>query len=295
MDKVVVLNPHAGDHDRDLESWKELLPWDIRVSQEPGDAGRISRELAENGVPQIIVGGGDGTIREVADSLMSLAKEKRPQLAVLPLGTANDFCKSIHIGPELETAIKAIKEGLSVPLDVIQVTLNDKTFYGMNVACVGFVPEMTKRVSGSDKELWGSLVYALKSVETAQESRCYHLAAQLDGESYEWDSWNIVLGNGRFAGGGVPIAPEAELDDGLLDVYVFNGETKLDFLVEGVLSLLGQHSQSVGVESLKGKSLKLNSDLSLPISLDGELLGEGDVEFQLMTGALDVVVGQKTQ
>ena len=204
----------------------------VRVTWEHGDATRYTNEAIDDGVDCIVAGGGDGTLGEVAGALAARASSVRmPDLALLPLGTANDFATAAGIPDDLEAAF-AIVECDAMPVDVLRVDVDGQSRWCINVATGGVGTHATADVNEGLKKRLGSLSYLLGSLRAIRNMERHPI--ELDGPGFHWrgDMLVLAIGNARQAGGGHPVCPDACIDDGLLDVTV------VPDLPEGVVGAL---------------------------------------------------------
>ncbi|MBS6573094.1 MAG: lipid kinase YegS, partial [Klebsiella michiganensis] len=191
----------------------------VRVTWEKGDAARFIDEALKLNVETVIAGGGDGTINEVATALVE--RDGDMALGILPLGTANDFATSVGIPQELASALKLAIVGRDVAIDIARV--NDKTGF-INMATGGFGTRITTETPEKLKAALGGvsyLIHGLMRMDALKPDRC-----EIRGENFHWhgDALVIGIGNGRQAGGGQQLCPEALINDGLLHLRIFTGE-----------------------------------------------------------------------
>jgi lipid kinase YegS len=195
---------------------------DVRVTWEGGDAERYVAEAIADGVDTVIAGGGDGTLSEVATTLAhrDAAASALPSLGLVPLGTANDFASACGIPVEPEAALRLVRNRTAVPMDLLKLDADGKTHWAANLASGGFGTEVTTETNEGLKKLFGGLAYVLTGL--SRLGRIEPQPARLHGPDFEWAGEFIALGigNGRQAGGGQALCPEALLDDGLLDLTV---------------------------------------------------------------------------
>ena len=133
----------------------------VRVTWEHGDAKRYVAEAVELGVETIVAGGGDGTINEVSDALSQHSESSRPVLAVLPLGTANDFATACLIPEEPQAALQLALQGRAVPIDFARI--NDKRVF-INMATGGFGTKITTETPEKLKSILGGASYFLHGI-----------------------------------------------------------------------------------------------------------------------------------
>ena len=191
---------------------------EVRVTWEGGDATRFASQAALAGVDLVIAGGGDGTVNEVVAGLLNAAGESRPSasMGILPLGTANDLARACDIPLDPFEALRLAVSGTANDVDVGRA--NGRSF--MNVATGGFGTQVTVATPNDLKKILGSAAYFLTGVSHFSSIR--PARGRLSGPGLTWEGAFLVLGvgNGRQAGGGHQLCPQALLNDGLLDVRV---------------------------------------------------------------------------
>lgn len=261
---------------------------DVRVTWEGGDAARYAAE-AVGDVDVVVAAGGDGTINEVADGMVSATSALETALAVVPYGTANDFATGMGIlkGDPL-AALQIAATGSVTPIDVGRV--NGRIF--VNVTSGGFGAEVTANTPPQLKKALGGMAYSLMGVVTAAKMNpieCRFTGP--DGEVQEGALLLMAVGNGRQCGGGYQVTPHATLNDGLLDVVVVHDADLSQFgtVLGELLDATNRDNQFVAYEQVKSFSLESSRDLQL--NLDGEPYRDTKFEFDLLSEALPCVLG----
>lgn len=195
---------------------------DVRVTWEHGDGERYVTEAIADGVDTVIAGGGDGTLSEVATALAHRDEPAGdlPALGLLPLGTANDFATAARIPAEPEEAFRLIRESTAAPIDLLRLEANGEAHWAANLASGGFGTQVTTDTHESLKKLLGGLAYVLTGL--SKLGRIEPLQASVRGPGFEWcgDFIALGIGNGRQAGGGQALCPQALVDDGMLDLTI---------------------------------------------------------------------------
>ena len=175
----------------------------------------LRRELDAHGreVDLIVIGGGDGTISKALPQLLKL---KRP-FAVLPLGTANDFARTLGLPPDPLEAAEIAVNGREHRIDVGLV--NDWPY--LNVASVGIASKVAKVQSKELKRSWRVFAYAIGLMQAVRDLQPFFVKLDLDGKpAWSGPVYQVSVGNGRFHGGGLTVAEDAAIDDGKLDIYL---------------------------------------------------------------------------
>ncbi|MFP3514765.1 lipid kinase YegS [Pseudomonas sp. SIMBA_077] len=251
----------------------------VRLTWEAGDAQRLVNEALEGGYKQIIAGGGDGTLRDVAEA-MALANTTA-SLVLLPLGTANDFARAAGVPLEPDQALAL----LDVPAREIDVGEVDGQYF-LNMATGGFGSQVTANTSEDLKKVIGGAAYLFTGLSRFGELEAAY--AELQGPDFQWQGQLLALGigNGRQAGGGHELCPNALVDDGLLDVSILPAPQE----VVGTLKSL--MAGGWGLDNLFVRArlpwVEIKAAQGLSLNLDGEPLSGDNLRFTLHKGALRV-------
>lgn len=217
----------------------------------------------------LVAAGGDGTANTAAHVLVRSGSGA--QLGLLPLGTANDLARSLDIPADLSESVEVLVTGQAAPLDVARV---DEDRVMVNQANGGFGGTVAQELEEETKSRWGPLGYWRASVDVVQELPEYDVELVLDGERLSARALNMTVANGRYSGGGVPLAPEAEYADGLLDIVIVEGRGALGLLPLLPRVLVGRHLDAGGVIYRRAREVEFFSRPPMPFSVDGELSEE---------------------
>lgn len=250
----------------------------VRLTWEGGDAQRLVKEALEHGYTQIIAGGGDGTLRDVAEA-MALAKTDA-SLALMPLGTANDFARAAGVPLEPEHALALLaREPQAIDLGEV----GGQVF--LNMATGGFGSQVTANTSEDLKKVLGGAAYLFTGLSRFSELRAAY--GSLSGPDFHWEGDLLALGigNGRQAGGGHELCPEAVVDDGLLEISILPAPTEV---VGTLKSLLGGGGLEMLFVRARLPWVEINSKENLDINLDGEPLRGENLRFSALPKALKV-------
>lgn len=259
---------------------------EVRTTWEAGDAARLAREALHDKISRLIAGGGDGTINEVVNGLFSESAAPQIELGFLPLGTANDFVTSCGLPLAPRPALEFALTGSAVAIDVGKA--NDEFF--LNVATGGFGAQVTETTPTNLKRWMGGGAYALVGIITAFKLEPYQ--GRMLGPDGPEEGAVIVMavGNGRQAGGGVPLTPKATLDDGLLDVMFvrdFPGSALGEVLAE--LQDMGNTANQI-VYYRQMPHFVIEGNAAAPLNLDGEPHRWKTIRFQCLPRALQAVI-----
>ena len=296
MKTCVIVNPNAGSGGEieALQARLGQLPGTaVRLTQKEGVARAMAAEALESGAGLIVAAGGDGTLNEVVNGMA--ADFSRARLGLLPLGTGNDFARSINVPADLEGSLAVLAAGRVQPLDVALARFDHQERYFINMGAGGF-SSMVSEKADEAKDRWGPLAYMRAALGTLPELQGFKAVFTVNGvERLEIETYNVIVSNGRFVAAGIPVAPHSKLDDGLLDVMIVPNVTggQLALLVPQVL--LGLHLDSDLLHFRKVTRLEIVSDPPMSFNVDGEVIGECPVSFEVLPRALEVIVGPETE
>ncbi|MEX5558262.1 lipid kinase YegS [Pseudomonas rhodesiae] len=251
----------------------------VRVTWEGGDARRLVGEALEQGYTHIIAGGGDGTLRDVAEAMAQARADA--SLVLMPLGTANDFAKAAGVPLEPAQAL-ALLDVAPRAIDLGQV--GGQVF--LNMATGGFGSQVTANTSEDLKKVLGGAAYLFTGLTRFSELKAAY--GELEGPDFQWKGEMLALGigNGRQAGGGHVLCPQAMADDGLLDVSILPAPQE----VVGTLREL--MSNGWGLDNMFVRArlpwVQIKQAEGLYINLDGEPLKGDDLRFETLPKALRV-------
>ncbi|UFN44978.1 lipid kinase [Nocardioides okcheonensis] len=232
----------------------------------------------------LVVGGGDGTIGCAAARVAHTGTA----LGVLPLGTANDFARTLGIPTALPAAVRTLTEGHVVDVDLGRV---DGRAY-LNVASLGLSVAVTRRLTPGLKRRLGRLAYPVATLRAYRSHRPFAARLELaDGATLELeDLLQVAVGNGRHYGGGLTVSPTASIDDHLLDVYAVERGRLRDHVSLARLLRTGHLVEHERVHHVTARRIRLVTDEPLEVNLDGEIAATTPATFEVDRNALHVVV-----
>ena len=290
MRTCIILNPIAGgvkNSDAIRELLRGLKAERFCISEGSGDAEKFASEASNFEV--IVSAGGDGTLNEVVNGIARGGCNAA--LGVLPLGTGNDFARTLGVTNNLDTAIEQVAAGKTRAIDLVRVT-SDSVRYFANVSSGGFSGVVDEKLTPEMKRTWGPLAYLRSAAAAFSELRGYATKVSLDdAEALELDLYNVIVANGRYVAGGIPIAPEADLTDGLLDIVLIPERGPAELAILAAQILVGKHLSSDAIIFRRAKKIAISSRPGMWFNVDGELIGNEPATFELLPGALRCVVG----
>lgn len=287
MKRWVIVNPTAGSikgAESELFAQLDRLdPDEMKLSHGCGEAEAHTRAAVENGCDEIICAGGDGTLNEVLNG-MAEARD-RVRLGLIPLGTGNDFARSLGAPDKIEENIDIIAAGETRALDVIRAT-SERVRYFLNVSAGGFSGLVGEKLTADVKKTWGPLAYIRGAAAALPELRGYRTAVQIDEQHLDVDLYNVVIANGRYVAGGLPIAPNADPADGLMDVVLVRVRPTTEMVVAVAQILVGKHLEHNAVIFEQAKRVRVESAPGMWFNVDGELIGNEPITFEVLPRAL---------
>jgi lipid kinase YegS len=227
----------------------------------------------------VIAGGGDGTVNEVAVGLADAVPggNPLPSLAILPLGTANDLARACKIPLDPFAALQLAVTGRTAEVDLGRA--NQRWF--VNVATGGFGAQVTVATPNALKKILGAAAYLVTGLTHFTSIRPAQARFRGPGFQREGAFWVLAVGNGRQAGGGHQLCPEAMLNDGLLDLH-FLPQLPNDEIAEDLSALVREGTDAVRrkVVSARIPWLEIDADEPLQINLDGEPIADTRFRFE---------------
>lgn len=266
---------------------------EVRPTWEAGDVQRLTAEAmaeaAQSGIEVIVAGGGDGTVNEVFSTALMRDEPFAGSFGILPLGTANDFARSAGIDPtDLTGALRRAAEAEPTRMDV--GLFNGRAF--INLLSGGFGARITAETDAKLKKQLGGIAYGLTGM--AHLGDLTPSTGVFRGEGFEWRGAFVamVIGNGRQAGGGIVLCPDATINDGLLDLMVLP-EVPPEARSETFVQLLRQGRDALRSIEVRHRSawFEYEADEPLHINLDGEPTLAKTFRVECRAAALAVRLG----
>lgn len=294
MKTFVICNPAAGgkgDREAIAETLKGGLGAVVRMTKRKGDAARLARNAITKGFDYIIAAGGDGTLNEVINGIA--ARAGKVQVGLLPLGTGNDFARTLELPSSIDDNIDILLSQRTTAIDLVRIK-SARVRYLVNVSAAGFSGLVNEKLTPEVKDTWGPLAYVRSAAAALPEMHAYRANIVIDGaERLSIDLHNVIIANGRFVAGGLPVAPEADPSDGLFDVILIRKCSKPEMVFLAAQMLVGKHLSSDAIIWRRAAKISIRSRPKMCFNADGELIGNEPAVFQIMPHALRFVVGKK--
>ncbi|MEX0984222.1 MAG: diacylglycerol kinase family protein [Actinomycetota bacterium] len=290
---VVVANPTAGrgKAGRLIGKVDRLLhaagvAHEIQLAESGPDLQERARRAAAGGASIVAALGGDGTASLAANGLLGTGAA----LAVLPSGTADDFASSIGV-PTMDAAVRALAQGVTASIDVIKVTAGAEVRHFVNIAGCGFDSEVNEAANAMRLDLGGTGTYIVALVKTLSRFTPATFRIELDGEVVEGPHMLVVIGNAISYGGGMKVTPDASVVDGIADVCLLRTLSKPAFLRAFPRVFRGTHVRHPAVTMRRARRISVEADRRVMVYADGERVAPAPAVFEVLPGALPVVIG----
>ncbi len=298
MKAQLIYNPVAGPRDvhsdlTQVVTYLETQGWQVNMRQTlgPGDAITYAREAVANHCDIAVAVGGDGTLGEVANGLVGTDCA----LGVLPIGTGNVWAHMLGLPvwsathrAALMDAARVLVEGQTHRIDLGRV--GDRYF--VLWTGIGLDAEVARGVEPHRdiRRNLGNLTYWVTTIALTLGMRGSRVTVVIDGKAIRQRTFLILVTNAQLYADSWRVAPQAQLDDGLLDVYIFKGRSVVDVLRHMIMILLGRHLQDPKVESFRARRVEIRGEKSLPLHVDGEPHGHTPASIVVVPKALRVIV-----
>jgi diacylglycerol kinase (ATP) len=270
---------------------KNIGAFEVRFTERPQDGIRLAREAVAARVERLLVMGGDGTAFEVVNGLVAeLGEDKLHQipLGLLPVGTGNSFLRDFEILHPSQ-AIERITRNATRRVDVLRFQAQGAaTAYSLNILGVGFIADVCNVTNQRFKAL-GANGYIVGTFATLAGLQSPLTTIWLDGVAQTTPACLVTLSNSRCTGGNMQIAPNAKVDDGLLEVMIAKDFSRLELARLFPKIFSGTHITHLKVEMRRAKKVQIESQTTRVVMPDGEILGTTPLTCEVLPGALSLL------
>lgn len=251
----------------------------VRIIWEPADYRRYAGEALQLNCQTLIAGGGDGTVNAVVGELLTMSDAQRLKLAILPLGTANDFAISAGLPAEISAALRLALDEPAHPIDVVCV---NQIHYFINMATGGFGTRVTNETPETLKSALGGVAYFLHALFRLDNLQADEVT--IKSGNFEWKGEILALGvgNGRQAGGGHVLCSNALINDAMLDISIITPRKLLPTLLHS----LTRSDENPNIVRHQCQSLDVVAEKKILFNLDGEPLSGRAFHFAIKRNAL---------
>lgn len=287
----LILNPAAINGKAEKVYWPRInkffqerkIPFEMERTTGAGEATLLSKGAVEQGFKTIVAVGGDGTAHEGLNGLAG----SQVNFGVIPCGVGNDFVKMLGLSiNNLEAACQVVADGFTKKIDVGLV--NGKYF--LNMVGIGFDGEVAERKAKTPAFIHGFYAYLIQILPVLFFYQPKHVKIKINGVSLEADILLLTIGNGRYSGGGFKLTPQAELDDGLLDICLSKYPGRLSVLWSIPKVPKGEHVNLSFATMFRATEISVSSEVSLAAHIDGEVVREKTYAIKLLPKFLNLLV-----
>ncbi len=277
---------------------ESLGPFEHAFTTRPGEATDLARLALEGGAEMVVSVGGDGTHNEVLNGFLDEDKPvgRDAVLGLVSRGTGCDFIKTVDLPKDYDEAARCLAGRATIPCDVGKMTFTthdgrEAVRYFLNIGDFGFGGEVAVKVNSTTKALGGFFSFYMGSLRALFAYRNKPCRVSLDdGPEEEMNCFEIVAANGRYFGGGMLVAPEARIDDGLLEFVLMEDFRFWDTLLLSRRIYRGELGSLGKVRYARGKKLRASSPEEVLIDLDGEQPGRLPLTFEILPRAVKIKV-----
>lgn len=294
MSTWLIINPEAGSaakNEHILARVRSLSDVETRVTAGPGDAMSLARQACVRGAERVVAAGGDGTVNEVLNGIAGHLSEVT--LGVLPLGTGNDVARALGMPEDAELALSYLLESNDIrQIDLMRVSNPSGSRLALNHVNAGYSNLVNEQITSEMKQRWGPFAYLKTAASQLRERREYHTKITWeDGAVEVIDAVNVFVANGRTVAGGLRVAPQASLEDGMLHTFVFESGSLVELAGMAARALVGDLTHSDHVISRPTSRIHVDSTPPMIFNVDGEAFCEQTVDIRVVPGALRAIVG----
>ncbi len=298
---ALVVNPLAGRNraGRELPTLTNALDeagveYEVRTTEHTRHATELARAAATAGSKTVVAVGGDGTVNEVVNGLMELEHKDRPALGVVAAGSGADFARSFDLPQHTNDGLRGVI-GDTRPVDVgrIESLSGDgpAVRHFVNIANVGLAASTVERAERLPRRL-GKARYIVAFWPALARYRPSRVVLTVDGTTHAERAHNVLVANGRFAGGGMHFSPHSNPSDGVFDIQMNVGPKRQSFtLIPRIYR--GRHLPNDRIIQMSGATITIEPETAAPVEADGELIGTSPVRITVLPAALNLVVGDQ--
>ena len=297
----VIVNPRAGAG-RTARKWPQImyllksigLRFDYDLTEAPHHAIELARSAANKGYDLVVSVGGDGTMNEVVNGLYESGNIANVTLGIIGTGTGGDYIRTIGIPRAYKEACQSLMslKKLAVDLGIVEYTNNGQMERRLfvNFAGLGFDAEIVKATTRKFKALGTIPSYLMGLLATLVSYKNKEVLLTVDGKAEQRRICTILISNGKYGGGSMLTAPDADPADGLFDVLIIDDLTRAELLRSLPRIYKGTHLTHPKVTMKRAREIEIRPAQPIALQADGELLGEAPACFHILPGALNIAI-----
>lgn len=301
---MVLINPVAGDH-KGRDDWGKIsllldhyeITYQHHFTGHPRHAIKLGQDFLRQGYRNFIIAGGDGFLHEAVNAIFTqtTVDPKLVTLAMIPVGTGNDWVRTFNIPSDYEAAIKIIRKRKALRHDIGRVFYHvngeERSSYFINICGMGLDAEVNKRVS-ADRERGhlGHLKYQYHIFSALMGYAPTKMTIVIDGKEINHEVLSMALGIAQYSGGGMKQLPFAVPDDGIFDLSIIKKAARLKVMRSVHKVYDGSFVELPEVSTYAGKAIQIKSEPKCWLEADGETLGESPFRFEIIPQTLNVII-----
>lgn len=279
MNILLVYNPFAGfgKSEKVLPEVQKALfnkgiQYDMLLTKARGDATLLVKKADLSQYDGIISSGGDGTFHEVLNGYYQNKGEKKPPIGIIPIGTGNAFASELGLdGYEYEKAIDIISKKKIKKIDIGYCETQNEKFYFHNILGFGMVTDINQ--ASNKYKIFGTNAYTIASLEKILFLKTFPLEIILDKKTIKQENLFVEIANTKYTGADFIMAPNAKIDDGLLDVILSRKTSRFNILKVFLQVFKGKHIFNKDIDYIKASSITVNTKEAKILTPDGESFG----------------------
>ena len=299
-DTKLIVNPVAGAN-ATHRHWPYIssllnrlsIAYDYQYTEGIGHGIELACQAASDGYRRLVAVGGDGTVNEVVNGMLTASGDPT-YLGVVNTGTGSDFVRMLGIPRDCAGGCRCLlsEKRRSIDVGIVRCQKDGKPVERafVNAAGLGFDAEVARDKQNRPPRFRGTIPYVLGILRTLTGYHNKRVTIEVEERREEKRVLSVVAANGRYFGGGMKVAPSAELEDSLLDVLTVGDFGKLELLLAFPRIYRGTHISLSKVSMEKATSIKVSSAESFIVHADGEVIGEGPAEFFTRSRVLSVII-----
>lgn len=297
----LIVNPAAGAG-RTAKKWPHIrqllkdigLRFEHDITEAQGHAVELAKSAVGKGYKLIVSVGGDGTINEIVNGLYETGEIKDVELGIIGTGTGSDYIRTIGVSKHYQESCQHLMHPVKICVDLgiveaIDSKQTSKRLFA-NLAGLGFDAEVVRATTKTFKSLGGKPAYLTGLLTTFMTYKNRDVSLTIDGKKEDRKICTIMMSNGKYGGGSMLMAPEADPKDGLFDVLIIGDITKPDLLRSIPRIYHGTHLTHPKVTLKRAKVVEIHTESHMSIQADGELLGEAPARFSVLPSTLNILV-----
>lgn len=297
----VIVNPRAGAGST-AKKWPQImdlmksmgLAFEHDLTEAPGHAMEVAKLAAKKGYEMVVSVGGDGTLNEIVNGLYDAGSLENVLLGIIGTGTGTDYIRTVGVPRNYKEACQCLmnRKKMLVDLGIVEYVDSGQPMKRVfvNFAGLGFDAEVVKATTQRFKTLGSIPAYLMGLLTTLLFYKNKEVSLKVEGIVDNRKVCAVIISNGKYGGGGMFVAPNADPTDGFLDALIIDNLSKPDLLWSLPRIYRGTHLTHPKVTVQRVRRIDIESSHHIPLQADGELLGDNPASFYVLPAALNIVI-----